>query len=442
MLQEPWKKQELTIATGGEEGTGKTLIFELIGRLVGPHYIHLQSEDDLVGQFTSARNNKIMVFLDECYLCANRKDADALRNLITGKEERVREMRKDPSYQKSFSQICLTSNFDHFIPATEKARRFLCLLSCFVIFQNKWYQELFPSKDPSEYFDELERSLLDNDMVGLKTLMNFLLNLPVRNFKPTKIPMTGFLAKQKLSGLPPLKKWWVEVLKRGWHQSNAEQSWLAVAEELVLFEDFKVYANSREKKSYSKDINNLPLWLEEFKKLVPQKWTNYIRHPITGEILKKEKMEVPFQFNASVHYNGSQAPPTTVHKLNIAPLAKCEKRFNQVVPGAKFYFLPQKPLNELMADRCRNMSADEIVTWAPQNFYGVNLRKQLAEGTFKITREADLDRYWENPQNAVRKSNVREKTKYAFMAVNERLRENYKQNKPQNMDVEKAAEIP
>lgn len=60
-LQRPWLKQEVCEAVGGDEGTGKTSVFLILGKIIGTHFAHLQTQEDLTGQYTSARANKIWV---------------------------------------------------------------------------------------------------------------------------------------------------------------------------------------------------------------------------------------------------------------------------------------------------------------------------------------------------------------------------------------------
>lgn len=65
-VQQPWIKQEIADCISGKQGTGKSSIFLLFARIFGINFAHIQNSVDLVGNYTSAIAEKIMVFVDEC----------------------------------------------------------------------------------------------------------------------------------------------------------------------------------------------------------------------------------------------------------------------------------------------------------------------------------------------------------------------------------------
>lgn len=213
-LQFPWLKQEICEAVGGDEGTGKTSVFLILGKIIGTHFAHIQNQEDLVGNFTSARANKIWSFADECcFDSKNTAQTDILKNTITGATERVRDMYSDPYYTESYQNISMASNnVDKYLPAGENARRFFALLadpgpllnhSAFSDFnQNKkiWCKWVL-------------KSMYDDNCHGIKVFANFLMNLPVDRFDcRQELPTTNNLLSQKINNLQPVAKWVYEKL--------------------------------------------------------------------------------------------------------------------------------------------------------------------------------------------------------------------------------------
>ena len=85
MLQQPYTKSGVAICVGGDEGTGKSILFvDVLGKIMGSHlFAHLQKMSDVTGEFTSTMTDKLLVLVDECLFAGNNKDANILKNFIT-----------------------------------------------------------------------------------------------------------------------------------------------------------------------------------------------------------------------------------------------------------------------------------------------------------------------------------------------------------------------
>lgn len=348
----------------------------------------VQDENDLVGEFTAARKNKLLIFADECFLAGNVKDSNVLKNLITGKDERDRAMFKDPNYRESFAQICCTSNFEHFLPATEKARRFLCVTSFLeALFQHPYYKTKYPSTDPThtDYIEALIASLAEDNCKGFRTLMNLLFNLPINKFDPRKIPVTFLLAKQKVASLPLIKKWWLDCLIKGWNDKGMDDegrmggSWETDLKRDDLYEDYKTFAKNTEKKGYSKDCNTLGLWTQDFVKLIPKEVIGGVTIPTLNteqRIYKKL---------------GRKSETMEIDLVHFPDLETCRNYFESIVPGAKFFWEKQDLQTDQMKDRVRKLSERDLFRWAPKDFYGYNLQEAIRKNTLKIVGDDEWE---------------------------------------------------
>lgn len=165
---------------------------------------------------------------------------DILKNMVTGKEQRIRFMRKDPTYREGFLNIAASSNkTDHFITASEESRRWVVLqtnptrLTSNPAFPPEWKENY-----KSEYFAAIEQSMEENDCEGLKTLANYLYNLNLDSFRPTDIPVSSALAQQRYSSLSVTKAWYVECINRQ-YLTTANADWIGSYGLEKLFKDFK-----------------------------------------------------------------------------------------------------------------------------------------------------------------------------------------------------------
>jgi hypothetical protein len=212
-FQEPWLKQGVALCLGGDEGSGKSFIFvEVIGYLLGPNFAHLQSMEEVVGNFNAVMKDKLLVFIDECLFAGNQQHANIVKNLITGNDQRVREMFKDTNYKESFLNLAFASNLSWFINAGTNARRYLILKSNPEQLLQFFAETREDIKDKLTYFSSMIQKLKNNDNEGLKTFQNYLQNLPLGNFDPRQVPITRHLVRQKINSLVGIERFWFDCL--------------------------------------------------------------------------------------------------------------------------------------------------------------------------------------------------------------------------------------
>src|SRR5690349_7654731 len=84
VIQEPWVKQHMCLGVSGEQQSGKTLIFVVLGKILGSrHFVHLHSMKDMFGEFSTCVCNRVYVFPDECIWAGSHQDRNELKNRIT-----------------------------------------------------------------------------------------------------------------------------------------------------------------------------------------------------------------------------------------------------------------------------------------------------------------------------------------------------------------------
>lgn len=203
----------------GNEGSGKTAIFTWLGDIIGrSHFAHIQSDEDIVGEFTAAFDYKTVVFIDECALGkSDMKTRNKLKNIITNKTQRKRLMRQDPTYTNSFANFFMASNnIEQIVPAEVNARRYECYYSDVSVL---WSQSDFADQfaTPKDYFDTFHLLMDGNDREGVKTFANFLYRLaPYLEDWPANVSLKNkMLAVQKFNNLPPTTHFWIELLRNG-----------------------------------------------------------------------------------------------------------------------------------------------------------------------------------------------------------------------------------
>jgi hypothetical protein len=398
IIQFPWQKLETCPAIAGPEGSGKSIVFEALGAIIGPrHYVCVQKQEDLVGEFTAAIDDKVLIFLDECLFAGSQKDADLLKNLITNKKQRKRRMHKDPKYDEGYANIALASNHDRFLCVTEQARRILGLESHVdSLLLHPWYKHLFtPSPEErrqgitilKKYTNCLAATLYDDNEYGIKTLANFLYNLDLSGFDSRGIPVTMALVRQKIGSFTLFDKWWYQNLLFGYNYTSFADDgseirlWkqqIPLNELFVRYQDFE----KRNKSPYSGANINEADFINKLHKVAPD-------ITITAEDrLVRQSKGVAF---------------IKVNVINLPTLQECRLLFNARVPGISMMFqnystiaFNTSNLNSInseeykqvslgLKNRLENVTVEDLIENSlPEHFFGVDLRDQVRNNRFKV----------------------------------------------------------
>jgi len=269
-FQRPGIKTERGLGLGGEQGTGKSIIFNILGDLQGKkNFICIQDKKTVIGDFNSLISGKTLVFLDECNFSANTDNSNYLKNIITGKDLQINQKYKDSRTERNLMNIVVsTNNIENIFPVeTLNQRRYFILHSHPIPFwskENFWNAMNRPSPLTPEgkkvYFDNLLSSLYSDNLKGLKTLANFFYNLPLGDWRPNQSLITSLSVQNQIKQNSSEMTWFFTVIKRKyldylipntvWPDSSPDVDpclyQLGQSIELNnLFNEYKVYAKER-----------------------------------------------------------------------------------------------------------------------------------------------------------------------------------------------------
>jgi hypothetical protein len=213
MFQYPWLKDGVTTNVAGNEGCGKSIIFRILGMLIGEnHFVTVQNMEDITGNFTGILENKLLVFVDEAFT-NNIKEMNILKNMITAEKIRIRKMYQDIEYTESMAKFGTSTNFpDSSLMVGKNARRFeMTWVEIEPLLDHPQYKSLF-NGDKELYFKFLMDSLTSNNNEGLKTLLNYFYNYPLPQTWKDKVIPTKILFDTKIKYLTPVEQFWLHCL--------------------------------------------------------------------------------------------------------------------------------------------------------------------------------------------------------------------------------------
>lgn len=202
LVQRPGDKPGTALALRGEEGCGKSIVGEAVGKLLGArHYWQVASPRYVTGQFNSHLESCILLQADEAFWAGDKSAEGVLKDLITGKVRPVERKGVEPIQVANHTRPFVTSNNEWVVPAALRQRRFTMLDVPDARVGDK------------AYFAAIHRQL--NAPGGYGALLRELLRFPA-DTDTLRTPLrTEALRDQQVRSLAIEVDWWLEVLRDG-----------------------------------------------------------------------------------------------------------------------------------------------------------------------------------------------------------------------------------
>lgn len=127
LVQDPANPKGCAIVMRGIEGAGKGTFAQYLGKLFGTHFAHITEPRQLVGNFNSHMESKVLVFADEVVFGGDRKAAGKLKAMVTEKIVMIEMKGVDAVPAKNCVHVIVSSNEKWVVPAGENSRRWLVL---------------------------------------------------------------------------------------------------------------------------------------------------------------------------------------------------------------------------------------------------------------------------------------------------------------------------
>lgn len=216
----PEQRPHTSLIFKGGEGCGKGLFMEkLIKNMVGDKFfLQTTSMEEVVGNFTGAINNKMLIHFDEAYVAGQKKEYDErMKALATEDKQRVTYKYKNAEWVPFFGRLVFTSNKADCVNASEDARRWMLVECC-----EDW-RKRYPQMNQKTYFDALAETFQSE--AAQLAFGGYLLELDISAWNPNKVIQTDFLIERKLTQLSKdssVADWWYYCLQRGRHVELSE----------------------------------------------------------------------------------------------------------------------------------------------------------------------------------------------------------------------------
>lgn len=129
IFQHPGRKLGTSVAICGEQGVGKSKLFDWLRRAFGAYATKVSRRDKVTGEFNSHLDSKLLVVAEEAFWSGDKGAAGALKDLITGETYTMTRKHVDSIERVSYLRFAFVSNEHWIIPSDTNAdaRRFLVL---------------------------------------------------------------------------------------------------------------------------------------------------------------------------------------------------------------------------------------------------------------------------------------------------------------------------
>lgn len=199
-VQRPERPSGIALAFKGKQGTGKSTFAKWFGALFGPHFLHLDSEHRLLGNFNAHLHNAIVILADEAVWAGGKVGLGALKRMITEQTLAIERKGMDIINVKNMLHMMVASNEDWFVPLGFDDRRF-AVFEVSDEHRNNW-----------SFFESVRKQLFEEG--GLSALLWDLQHHKI-DLELRLIPSTDERDRQKKQSMSSKHAWWYECLEDG-----------------------------------------------------------------------------------------------------------------------------------------------------------------------------------------------------------------------------------
>lgn len=207
-VQNPGRQAEVALIFKGKKGAGKGAILTHFSKIFGRHGIVIANREHLTGKHNAHLESSCFLFADEAYKPGDREVEGILKNLITEPSLAVEPKFRNLKITRNCLHICMATNDEWIIPATEDERRFFINQV-----DNKYAKGECSDYKREQYFKKVWEEL---EADGLNAMLYDLKYMQLEEYHPRYgIPMTEELKKQISMSLPKVKTAMFYFLEEG-----------------------------------------------------------------------------------------------------------------------------------------------------------------------------------------------------------------------------------
>jgi hypothetical protein len=200
LVQKPGELPEVALVFRGLQGTGKSTVPTLVGKLLGRHYLEVSNMKHLVGSFNAHSGQALLIQVAEAVWGGNRADAGPLKAMVTDPTYLIERKGIDAFSVDNFKRFIFTTNEDWPVHMDADDRRFVV------------YDVAATFKGDQAFFEQLYVQMEEG---GYEALMHDLVSVDLSDFEPRKKPQVVSGLDIKLRSANSVAQWWFDIIENG-----------------------------------------------------------------------------------------------------------------------------------------------------------------------------------------------------------------------------------
>jgi hypothetical protein len=203
LMQRPWEKPEIALVLRSEQGSGKTIIVDVLLKILGCHGFTTARKDQVAGKFNAHLFDKVLVVLEEAFFAGDPEAVASANALITNRQLGYEPKGKPTFSAPNYAHVISLTNNKWAVPAGADARRWMVL-------------DVSDARRGNHgYFEALAKEINNG---GAEAFLHYLMGVDLTGFNPRALPDSVALRTQMRETLfrtDPVASWWLSVLADG-----------------------------------------------------------------------------------------------------------------------------------------------------------------------------------------------------------------------------------
>lgn len=202
IFQHPDEKRSVAVVIRGEKGTGKSIVFDFIQKLMPDYFYKVADGKRALGNFNAHYEHTLLLLMEEAFWAGDQAKESILKDLITSPSLPIERKGVDQYMAKNHMRVAMISNEKWVVPAGGRERRFAV------------FDVTNEHIGDTNYFQQMTEQMENG---GLEAMLHELLNWKPENgwnvlFTP---PVTSGLREQVVESLRGLERFMYELLLNG-----------------------------------------------------------------------------------------------------------------------------------------------------------------------------------------------------------------------------------
>jgi hypothetical protein len=230
LFQFPQEKPGTAIGLQGGQGAGKSIVGQVLKKLLGPCHAVADKPEHVTGHFNAHLAHNVLLQAEEAFWAGSKAAESSLKHLVTGSSMRIERKGVDCEEMPNYTRLLITSNNDRLWPTALDDRR----LAMFRVRDTR--------AGDYDYFDALFAEL---DAGGYQRLLHLLLTRAIDRSRLRRAPTTEAFLDQATRSMTPEDMWLLALLEHGEIPGDVEQDGCVKVASQRLYEHYCASLPSR-----------------------------------------------------------------------------------------------------------------------------------------------------------------------------------------------------